>query len=224
MVVRTAKLSPVPFIVVQGLRTVDEQRQCCARGASQTMNSRHLTGHAVDLVPNPDGQIDWSWPSARILAKAMRDAAKLERVTLEWGGDWKRFPDGGHFQLPWKKYPIEASWPHEPVTVHPDYKPVAIPRPEVYLPPEVTKAPRHTETPRTNLLKSKTVMGAGASMWGGIVQTWGQAKEAIYGHPAAITWIAVGIGAVIVIGAMVAIHSRWKDGGRPTWRQSLGGF
>jgi peptidoglycan L-alanyl-D-glutamate endopeptidase CwlK len=94
------------FIVTQGLRTLEEQKLLKAKGASRTLRSRHLTGHAVDLAVSVQGQIRWDWPLYAKLAKAMKAAAKVEKVPLEWGGDWTSFKDGPHFQLPWSKYPV----------------------------------------------------------------------------------------------------------------------
>lgn len=93
------------FIVTQGLRTLEEQKLLKAKGASRTLRSRHLTGHAVDLAVSVQGQARWDWPLYAKLAKAMKAAAKVEKVPLEWGGDWTSFKDGPHFQLPWAKYP-----------------------------------------------------------------------------------------------------------------------
>lgn len=95
------------FIVTQGLRTLEEQKLLKAKGASRTLRSRHLTGHAVDLAVSVRGQIRWDWPLYAKLAKAMKAAAKAEKVPLEWGGDWTSFKDGPHFQLPWAKYPAK---------------------------------------------------------------------------------------------------------------------
>jgi len=93
------------FIVTQGLRTLEEQKLLKAKGASRTLRSRHLTGHAVDLAVSVRGQIRWDWPLYAKLAKAMKAAAKAEKVPLEWGGAWSTFKDGPHFQLPWRVYP-----------------------------------------------------------------------------------------------------------------------
>ena len=93
------------FIVTCGLRTLAEQKVLVAKGASKTLRSRHLTGHAVDLAATIDGKVRWDWPLYDRLAKAMKAAAKAEKVPLEWGGDWTSFKDGPHYQLPWKQYP-----------------------------------------------------------------------------------------------------------------------
>jgi peptidoglycan L-alanyl-D-glutamate endopeptidase CwlK len=37
----------------------------------------------------------------------VKAAAEAEGVDLEWGGDWKSFRDGPHFQLSWEQYPAE---------------------------------------------------------------------------------------------------------------------
>lgn len=103
---RAAELSPVAFTVIEGLRTVERQRQLVAQGASKTMNSRHITGHAVDLAPHrPDGQIAFDWPLYYKLAPAMKQAAQELGVALDWGGDWRTFKDGPHFELRRTAYP-----------------------------------------------------------------------------------------------------------------------
>jgi len=93
------------FIVTCGLRTLAEQKVLVAKGASKTLRSRHLTGHAVDLAYVIKGQVRWDFPLYDRLAKAMKAAAKAEKVPVEWGGDWKTFKDGPHYQLPWASYP-----------------------------------------------------------------------------------------------------------------------
>lgn len=98
-------LSEIDFVVTEGLRTVARQKELYASGASQTMKSRHLTGHAVDLAAYVDGGIRWDWPLYEKLADAMKRAAALHGIPLEWGGDWSSFRDGPHFQLPWEQYP-----------------------------------------------------------------------------------------------------------------------
>jgi len=101
VVKRAIEISEQDFSVTEGIRNIDRQRQLVATGKSTTMNSRHLTGHAVDLVPHP---VSWDWEYFYPIADAMKEAAKELKVDLEWGGDWKSFPDGPHFQLSWKKY------------------------------------------------------------------------------------------------------------------------
>lgn len=102
---RAAALSPIEFRVIEGLRTEKRQRELVASGASKTMNSRHLTGHAVDLAPYVGGTIRWDWPLYHKLAPAVKQAAAEVGVPIEWGGSWKSFPDGPHFQLPFAGYP-----------------------------------------------------------------------------------------------------------------------
>ncbi len=95
----------VPFIVVEGLRTRERQAQLVKSGASRTMDSRHLTGHAIDLAPTVGGKVRWDWPLFYPMAKAMQDAADALGVAIVWGGDWKSFPDGPHFELDRGAYP-----------------------------------------------------------------------------------------------------------------------
>ena len=102
VVERAISISHVDFTVLEGIRSRERQKELVAKGASKTMNSRHLTGHAVDLAPWP---ISWEWEGFYPIADAMKQAAEELDIDLEWGGDWKSFPDGPHFQLSRKTYP-----------------------------------------------------------------------------------------------------------------------
>lgn len=99
-------ISRIDFRVLQGVRTLEEQRKLVAAGASKTMKSRHLSGHAVDLGALLEGQIRWDWPLYDEIAVAMKAAAGDLGIPVEWGGDWKSFRDGPHYQLPWDSYPV----------------------------------------------------------------------------------------------------------------------
>ncbi len=105
VVKRAIQITDIDFTVLEGMRTVERQKELVKKGASKTMNSRHLTGHAVDLAPLHDGKVSWDWPLYYRLEKVVKKAAKDVGVQIEWGGDWKSFKDGPHWQLPWKKYP-----------------------------------------------------------------------------------------------------------------------
>ena len=105
VVKRAIKNTEIDFTVLEGLRTKKRQRALVAAGASKTMNSRHLTGHAVDLGAYVDGSVRWDWPLYHKLAKSVKAAAAAEGISIEWGGDWRSFKDGPHWQLPWDKYP-----------------------------------------------------------------------------------------------------------------------
>ena len=107
VVKKAAAISDVDFTVLEGLRTKERQEQLKKQGATKTMNSRHLTGHAVDLAPMLDGVISWDWPLYHRLAKIVKTAAVIEGVPITWGGDWRTFKDGPHWELSWKAYPKE---------------------------------------------------------------------------------------------------------------------
>jgi len=117
---RALQDSPLDFVVIEGLRSEERQRQLVASGASRTMNSRHLTGHAVDLMPiGPNGPA-FDWPLYDQLGPAVKLAADKLGIALDWGGDWKSFRDGPHFELDRAAYP-ESDWttgdePPEPRT------------------------------------------------------------------------------------------------------------
>lgn len=102
---RATEICEIEFVVVEGLRTPKRQRELVAKGASQTLKSRHLTGHAVDLAPLIDGEVRWDWPPFYLIADAMDKAAAELQVPIEWGGRWRKFKDGPHFQLPADTYP-----------------------------------------------------------------------------------------------------------------------
>jgi peptidoglycan L-alanyl-D-glutamate endopeptidase CwlK len=104
VVERAIEITTVDFTVLEGLRDPARQKTLMESGASQTLNSRHITGHAVDLGAWVDNQVDWSWPLYHKIAAAMKEAARQVNVPIEWGGDWK-MKDGPHWQLPWKNYP-----------------------------------------------------------------------------------------------------------------------
>lgn len=133
--VKTAiQMTTVDFTVLEGLRTYERQRKLVTAGASKTMNSRHLSGHAVDLGAYVDGEVRWDWSLYFYIADAMMDAAKSLNVPVEWGGAWRDlreyesaeaaqkdyleakrrkgqrpFLDGPHFQLSRERYPNDAS-------------------------------------------------------------------------------------------------------------------
>ncbi len=132
VVSRAITVTTVDFTVVEGVRSTERQVQLVQSGASKTLNSRHLTGHAVDLAAYVGGRIAWDWPLYYKLAIAMREAAETEGVAVRWGGVWDRalvdldpniqsevaeyvarqrhagksaFIDGPHFELDRSVYP-----------------------------------------------------------------------------------------------------------------------
>ncbi len=132
VVERAIELTVQDFAVHDGIRTIEEQKALVNRGASKTLNSRHITGHAVDLVPFIGGKLRWEWEPIYHIADAVRAAALEQGVPILWGGVWDRiltdhddypedlvadyvtrrkaagkraFIDGPHFELPRSKYP-----------------------------------------------------------------------------------------------------------------------
>lgn len=107
----------VDFMVVEGVRTVAQQREYVTKGASQTMASYHLPqadglGYAVDLAPLVGGAIPWNeWARFKDLADVVKACAAELGVPVEWGGDWRSFRDGPHFQIPrdWKGAAMSAA-------------------------------------------------------------------------------------------------------------------
>jgi len=92
-------MSPVDFKVTEGLRDLERQRKLMAEGKSRTLNSRHLTGHAIDIAAIDGAGVTWEWGNYEQIAEAMKRAADQLGIRIEWGGDWDTFKDGTHFQL-----------------------------------------------------------------------------------------------------------------------------
>lgn len=98
------------FQVIEGVRTLDRQKQLVAQGASRTLNSRHIPaanglGHAVDIAIYVGDRISWEFPLYKKVSEVIKKAAGEVGHPVEWGGDWQSFKDGPHFQLPFFRYP-----------------------------------------------------------------------------------------------------------------------
>lgn len=110
-VLTAAKKTTIPFMVMEVSRDLKTQQANVKKGVSMTLRSRHLPSRdglarAADLVPiDEKGKPVWAWPVYHKLAVIMKAAAKEAGVPVEWGGDWRKFKDGPHWQLPWKLYP-----------------------------------------------------------------------------------------------------------------------
>jgi peptidoglycan L-alanyl-D-glutamate endopeptidase CwlK len=111
VVKRAIQITTQDFFVGEGVRNIERQRQLVAKGVSRTMNSRHITGHAVDLHPYPykgdhdrDGILNSDdWDSYEPIVEAMKQAAEELGIELEHGWDWGW--DAPHHQCSWEAYP-----------------------------------------------------------------------------------------------------------------------
>lgn len=99
VVERAISLSTIDFRVIEGLRSKQRQVELVNKGASKTLNSRHITGHAVDVAALVGGTVRWDWPLYDKIANAFKQASKELNIPIVWGGDWKTFKDGPHFEL-----------------------------------------------------------------------------------------------------------------------------
>lgn len=160
----------IDFRVTEGLRDLARQKRLVAEGKSRTLRSRHLTGHAVDLVAlTGDGVTSYAWAEMSAIARAMKAAAEELAVPIEWGGDWTTFKDTPHFQLPWALYPAEA--PH----VRSASPPIIEGEPVSASPAAETKPAKgvaaEKKSPVRDAVKgSWTVQGALWALAGGVVQ------------------------------------------------------
>ena len=80
--------SKIDFGVICGMRTLEEQRALVEKGASQTMKSKHLDGHAVDLMAYIGSRGSWELNLYDEIADAMAEAAREVDVPIRWGAAW----------------------------------------------------------------------------------------------------------------------------------------
>ena len=85
---RAIAITNVDFGVICGLRTIEEQKQLVASGASQTMKSKHIDGQAVDLMAYVGDRASWELSLYDNIADAMKVAAIEEGVAIRWGAAW----------------------------------------------------------------------------------------------------------------------------------------
>ena len=102
---RALEITEIDFLVTEGLRTREKQIELVRAGASRTTRSRHLTGHAIDIAACVAGEVRWDWPLYEELSRAFKQAAAELNVPIVWGGDWKTFRDGPHYELSRMEYP-----------------------------------------------------------------------------------------------------------------------
>jgi peptidoglycan L-alanyl-D-glutamate endopeptidase CwlK len=91
--------SPYDFSITNGLRTLEEQKVLFATGKSKTMKSKHLTGNAFDIAVFVDGKLTWDLKYYKVVATHIKKVAAKLGIKIVWGGDWKSFIDGPHFEL-----------------------------------------------------------------------------------------------------------------------------
>jgi peptidoglycan L-alanyl-D-glutamate endopeptidase CwlK len=96
--------SPYDFGITEGVRTPGRQQMLYAEGASRTLKSRHLTGHAVDIVLYVDGKVTWDFDKYKEVGDHIKKVAEDMGVSIIWGGDWRGLRDGPHFELNRKVY------------------------------------------------------------------------------------------------------------------------
>jgi peptidoglycan L-alanyl-D-glutamate endopeptidase CwlK len=210
---RAAEISPIPFKVTDGLRTIAQQRENVRKGVSKTMNSRHITGHAIDIVPivdlNDDGKVtsDEMWHHSQLvklspyIKKAFRDCG----VPFEWGGDWPGSWDKPHWQLPWKKYPIRTA---SLEGLDPELMQILMEDPDL--------EHGRMETPLVTT-KGGSLLGGGSALGGGA----GIASDAAYklseadAHISAGNVIGLIIGLLILLGGGLALYTQWEERGKP---------
>lgn len=166
---RALQESPLDFIVIEGVRSKARQRELVASGASKTMNSRHLTGHAVDLLPIGPNGAEFAWPLYNKLGPAVEAAAKAEGVPITWGGRWSKFRDGPHFELKRDAYPEDEWETDQP-------------------PPAVRTSPTQSKTVQASALQ--LVTAAGGSV-GAIAKLEGTAQIVVIACAAAVAAMAL---------------------------------
>lgn len=94
---RVALVTPKPFMVLEGVRSLARQRQLVKAGASRTLNSKHLTGRAVDIVPLVNGKVSWDWKHYEAIVKTAKAVSADMGIPLVFGYDWGW--DAPHWEL-----------------------------------------------------------------------------------------------------------------------------
>lgn len=87
------------FGITEGIRTIKRQQELVKNGKSKTMNSYHLKGKAVDVAIYKNGKISWEIGLYKELNDIIQRIAKEKGYKITWGGDWRTFADGPHFQI-----------------------------------------------------------------------------------------------------------------------------
>jgi peptidoglycan L-alanyl-D-glutamate endopeptidase CwlK len=95
----------VDFILTDGCRTIEEQKEYVKTGKSKTMRSRHLGGFAVDYVALVNHKVTYDHGPMAKIAECFKMAAQELDIPIEWGGDWVNFKDTPHIQLKASIYP-----------------------------------------------------------------------------------------------------------------------
>jgi len=90
---------PGGFILTEGLRSKERQRELFAKGLSKTMNSRHIVGMAVDFAPILYGEVTWKTPAFLPVIKAFKTASAELKIPIVSGSEWKTFKDYPHIEL-----------------------------------------------------------------------------------------------------------------------------
>lgn len=93
IILRALAISAVDFVILQGLRQDAQQWKLVQEGKSQTLNSRHLTGDAVDLAAKVDKRLNWDPVFYPVIAKAVAEAAAEAKQEIRWGGCWQVLPE-----------------------------------------------------------------------------------------------------------------------------------
>ncbi len=99
---RAREISPIPFEITEGLRTMERQRYLVKTGKSRTLKSYHLRGKAIDFVAMPSGKVSWDLKDYKtVVEKAFKPAAKALGLTdrIVYGVYWKSIVDGPHIEI-----------------------------------------------------------------------------------------------------------------------------
>jgi peptidoglycan L-alanyl-D-glutamate endopeptidase CwlK len=96
--------SPYDFSITEGVRSLERQKELLEAGKSTTMNSRHLKGNAVDIAVFVEGKLTWDFKYYKEVSDHIKALSKSMQIPIVWGGDWKSFIDGVHYELDRKFY------------------------------------------------------------------------------------------------------------------------
>jgi peptidoglycan L-alanyl-D-glutamate endopeptidase CwlK len=94
------KDTPIDFTIVEGLRTIERQKQLLLEKKTKTIKSKHLTGNAVDICPYVNGKLDWNNKEAfKKVTDHIKETAKRLGINIVCGIDWTNSWDSPHVEL-----------------------------------------------------------------------------------------------------------------------------
>lgn len=99
-------ISPVDFTIVEGIRTMERQKELVKEGKSKTLKSKHIECKAVDFAPCIRGCVSFNEKDAIFLSGFILAVARIKGLKVRVGSIWDHesitdnsFVDAFHVEL-----------------------------------------------------------------------------------------------------------------------------